>query len=55
LSGRKWQRDPSSEVKYFLSAEAMRYKLVSGGKAAGAEELDDPDGPPPYTDDDIPF
>lgn len=27
LSGRKWQKDPNSEVKFFLSAEAMRFKL----------------------------
>jgi hypothetical protein len=26
LSGRKWQRDPMSEVKYFLSAEATGYR-----------------------------
>ncbi len=26
LSGRKWQRDPQSEVKYFLSAEAMSFE-----------------------------
>ena len=31
LSGRKWQRDPQSEVKYFLSAEAIGFKLIAGG------------------------
>lgn len=31
LSGRKWQRDPQSEVKYFLSAEAMSYRLSGEG------------------------
>ncbi len=31
LSGRKWQRDPQSEVKYFLSAEALSFKLVGSG------------------------
>lgn len=38
LSGRKWQRDASSEVKYFLSAEALRFDVVggSGGGAAAA-------------------
>lgn len=35
LSGRKWQRDPQSEVKYFLSAEAMGFKILSGGGGAG--------------------
>lgn len=28
LSGRKWQRDPQSEVKFFLSAEATGYRAV---------------------------
>lgn len=31
LSGRRWQRDANSEVKYFLSAEASGFQLVSGG------------------------
>ena len=38
LSGRKCQRDPQSEVKYFLSAEALSFKLVgsgSGNKTSG--------------------
>jgi hypothetical protein len=55
LSGRKWQRDPSSEVKYFLSAEALSFSVLTGGQpASGTEdvnsqlaEIDD--------DDDIPF
>ncbi len=53
LSGRRWQRDPSSEVKYFLSAEAMSFTKL--GEAAGAnpdavneafsESIDDEDAP----------
>ncbi len=35
LSGRKWQRDAQSEVKYFLSAEATGYRLVGDGSAGG--------------------
>ncbi|MFM2095885.1 MAG: hypothetical protein RIS70_3009 [Planctomycetota bacterium] len=35
LTGRKWQRDPQSEVKYFLSAEAMQFKVVNGGGGEG--------------------
>ncbi len=31
LSGRKWQRDPSAEVKYFLSCEATTFRSLSGG------------------------
>jgi hypothetical protein len=40
LSGRKWQRDPQSEVKFFLSAEAMSFRSV-GGKAAASPSADD--------------
>jgi hypothetical protein len=31
LSGRKWQRDAHSEVKYFLSAEASDFKVLGHG------------------------
>lgn len=31
LTGRKWQRDPMSEVKYFLSAEAMGFRKTGDG------------------------
>lgn len=34
LSGRKWQRDEQSEVKYFLSAEASGFRVLSGGAGA---------------------
>lgn len=30
LNGRKWQRDPNSEVKFFLSCEATSYRVLSG-------------------------
>jgi len=33
LTGRKWQKDPTSEVKYFLSAEAMGFNKVGSGKS----------------------
>ncbi len=31
LSGRKWQKDPQSEVKYFMNAEATNFRVLSGG------------------------
>ena len=34
LSGRKWQRDANSEVKFFLSAEGMSFEK-SGGRTGG--------------------
>ena len=39
LNGRRWQRDESSEVKYFLSAEAMSYKLLSGSGGTSTERV----------------
>lgn len=36
LSGRKWQRDANSEVKFFLSAEAFSFKVLSGGEASSS-------------------
>lgn len=36
LSGRRWQRDASSEPKYFLSAEALSYQVISGGGGVAA-------------------
>ena len=40
LSGRKWQRDPSSEVKYFLSAEGMKFQVLSPGGGGGSAPAD---------------
>ena len=37
LSGRKWQRDESSEVKFFLNASASGFKLLSGGGGGESE------------------
>lgn len=50
LGGRKWQRDEKSEVKYFLSAEALALEVLS-------KKSDEPDdGPPPMdVDDSVPF
>lgn len=36
LNGRKWQRDAQSEVRYFLSAEAMSFSQVGGGASSGS-------------------
>lgn len=58
LSGRKWQKDPQSEVKFFLSAEAISYKKIGGGNS------DNPQASPDaaneafnssYEEGDIPF
>lgn len=61
LSGRKWQKDPSSEVKFFLSAEAQSFKVLSGA----AKSTEDSSAADPgaandafsesYDENDIPF
>ena len=58
LSGRKWQRDPDSEVKYFLSAEAFSFKvLTSGGSStpAASEKNANDAFSESYDENDIPF
>ncbi len=30
LSGRRWQKDPQSEVKFFLNAEAVAFTVLDG-------------------------
>src|SRR5262245_22881778 len=39
LSGRKWQKDPQSEVKFFLSAEAMGFKRINGPATVSAADV----------------
>ncbi len=56
LSGRRWQKDEKSEVKFFLNAEALSYKVL--GDAATPTPDDNAtqdDEPPVYEDGDIPF
>ena len=55
LSGRRWQKDANSEVKFFLNAEATGFKVMQG-KAETSESVtpDDP-GEPMSEDEDIPF
>lgn len=40
LNGRKWQRDPNSEVKYFLNAEGMSFEVMSGSGASTSSTKD---------------
>ncbi len=60
LGGRKWQRDPASEVKYFLSCEASSFRVLTGAAGTGADEFGgDPNNAlaeAAYEDDeDVPF
>ncbi|MGE0759235.1 MAG: DUF3127 domain-containing protein [Pirellulaceae bacterium] len=57
LSGRKWQKDPQSEVKFFLNAEALRFKVLDG-KSAGGDDIaaaNDAFAEAATDDKDIPF
>lgn len=56
LSGRRWQRDEASEVKYFLSAEAMSFKLKSSAGETMTERVTEPnDAFAEASDDEAPF
>jgi hypothetical protein len=56
LSGRKWQRDANSEVKYFVNVEAQSFNVVSSGGSASSSAP--PDGvieSGTDDDDEVPF
>jgi len=58
LSGRRWQRDESSEAKYFLSAEGLSFKQVGGGGRTSdrpSAAIDPNDALAEAGDDDVPF
>lgn len=57
LTGRKWQRDPNSEVKFFLSAEGSSYRILSEGGEGGAdvEAANDAFAQAASEDEDVPF
>ena len=57
LSGRKWQRDANSEVKFFLSAEAMSFSVVGGSGSKSSDGPDPADMEPEvdFDDDEVPF
>jgi len=57
LTGRKWQRDPSSEVKFFLTAEGSSYRILSegGGGGADVDAANDAFAQAASDDEDVPF
>jgi hypothetical protein len=58
LSGRRWQRDEASEAKYFLSAEGLSFRRLSGSgrdDAGRADTIDPNDAFAEAGDDDVPF
>ncbi len=58
LSGRRWQKDPNSDVKFFVNAEAWSFKVTSGDAsdpAAAVDQANDEFSQAAYEEDDIPF
>ena len=56
LSGRKWQRDANSEVKYFVSVQALNFaKLGSRGPAADPDAINQELAEINPNDDEVPF
>jgi len=56
LSGRKWQRDADSEVKYFVNVQALNFaKLGSRGPAADPDSVNQELAEINPNDDEVPF
>ena len=54
LTGRKWQRDEQSEVKFFLSAEATRF-VVKGGSGNDSSSESTSTSSDEINDEEVPF
>ncbi|TWU45906.1 hypothetical protein Q31b_10820 [Novipirellula aureliae] len=39
LNGRRWQKDDQSEVKFFLNAEALSFRVVNSGGGTMTERV----------------
>jgi hypothetical protein len=55
LGGRKWQKDASSEVKFFLSAEAISFTKVGANSPSFDEDDINSEFSQAGADDDAPF
>ena len=59
LNGRKWQKDPSAEVKYFVNVEALSFAVKGEGGSADAggsgKSIDEANAEMTYSEEDIPF
>jgi hypothetical protein len=55
LSGRKWQRDPQSEVKYFVNAEATTFKVLAGKAPMDESSINQQFVEADGDDEDVPF
>lgn len=59
LTGRKWQRDAASEVKYFLNAQASSFRVIGNAAPAAADDegapMFDPSNETEFDEDNVPF
>ena len=55
LSGRKWQRDAESEVKYFLNAEAVSFQRLAEKPQTNEQSANDAFAEASQDDNEIPF
>jgi len=60
LSGRRWQKDPSSEVRFFLNAEASSFKVLGSatqeeGKGGNSNSANDAFADASQDEEDVPF
>lgn len=59
LSGRKWQRDANSEVKYFLNAQANSFRVIGNTSAPETDDdgapMFDPSNESEFDEDNVPF
>ena len=55
LTGRKWQKDAQSEVKFFLNAEATNFKVLSVTTEKDDTAANDSFAEAAHDEDDIPF
>ena len=55
LSGRKWQKDADSEVRYFLNAEATSFQVLGEKSSSDQASVNDQLSEAGQDDDDVPF
>ena len=56
LSGRKWQKDPHSEIKFFLTAEALGFTSLGSKKPqADPDDVNSQLAESESDDDEVPF
>lgn len=55
LSGRKWQRDANSEVKFFVNVEGISFTKMDAPSGAGGAEANESLSEAAFDEDDVPF